>query len=66
MDAKSTTMHISNILGSLDKYIIEIGEDIVKLNIHIKGLIHSLKKYGKTICNLKVDITKGYIAYRDK
>ena len=66
LDIKSTTSHICKSLTTLDKYMHEIGDNILKFNTYVKGLIRSLTECGEQTYDLITYLTKGYLAYRNK
>ena len=47
IDTNATTIHIREKLSSLDGYLKEVGNNVVKMNEHTKGLLISLKARGE-------------------
>jgi hypothetical protein len=66
IDTNATTSNIRTKLSSLDTYIHTIGQDITKLNTHVKLLIGSLQARGETTQDLLTNLFKGYMECSDK
>ena len=66
LDTKTTAMYIRNSLGDLATYMNEVGDDILKFNTYVKGLVRSLHEHGEYSSDLLINVTKGYLACKDK
>ena len=66
IDTNATTRHIREKLSSLDGYLKEVGNDVVKMNEHTKGLLISLKARGETTEDLISNLFKAYKSVPDK
>ena len=66
LDTKTTTTYIRQCLVNLLSYMHKLGNNILKFNTYVKGLIQSLNKHGKTTYNLLVNVSNGYLVYKDK
>jgi len=66
LDTNATTANIRKKLSSLDTYILTIGSDITKFNIHVSLLMDSLAARGESTQDLLTNLFKGYQAATDK
>ena len=66
LDTKTTTSFIRQSLTSLDKHMSSIGDDVLKFNTHVKGLIRSLQERGEQTYDLLMHLKKGCMACKDK
>ena len=66
LDTNATTANIRKKLSSLDTYILTIGSDITKFNIHVSMLMDSLAARGESTQDLLTNLFKGYQAATDK
>ena len=44
----------------------EVGDNILKFNTYVKGLVHSLYKCGEYSHDLLINAIKGYVSCKDK
>ena len=66
VDNRSTTNHLREQLSSLDTYMYECGNDIIKFNIHAQNLELTLKARGQEVRDLILHLFKGYAVYSDE
>jgi hypothetical protein len=66
IDTHATTAHIRTQLSSLDVYMLTIGSDIEKFNIHVKTLIEQLASRGEKTFDLLTNLFKGYKTAKDR
>ena len=66
LDTKTIATYIQNSLSNLSTYINKVGNDILKFNTYVKGLVHSSYEYGEYSYDLLINVRKGYMSYKDK
>jgi len=47
-------------------YMSSVGDDILKFNTYIKGLVYSLQERGESSTDLLINVNKDYMACKDK
>ena len=66
MDTKTTATYIRTSLSNLSTYMNAIGDDILKFNFYVKGLVRSLHERGERSTDLLINVTQGHMACKDK
>lgn len=66
LDTNATTASIRNKLSNLDTYINTIGNDVLKFNSYVKGLLLSLKARGEKTEDLLTNLFKAYKSVSDQ
>ena len=66
LDTKTTTSYIRKSLTSLDQYMSAVGDDILKFNTYVRGLVRSLGERGEQTYDLITHLTNGYMSCKDK
>ena len=66
VDTNATTSHILTQLGHLDKIVIDLNSNIVKVNERVKALVEELAARGETTNHLLNDLFEGYKVASDK
>ena len=66
LDTKTTTTFIRNRLANLADLMKKMGDDALRFNTQVKGLIRSLRERGADSYDLVVNLNKGYMACQDK
>jgi hypothetical protein len=66
VDTNATKRYLREQLSSLDKYMIEVGSDIQKFNLHVLSLLEQLYARGGMTEDLLTNLLKGYEAASDK
>ena len=59
LDTKTIATYIRNSLSNLSAYMSSIGDDILKFNTYVKGLVRSLQERGKSSTNLLIMLTRA-------
>ena len=59
-------MHIQSSLKYWATYINGVGDDILKFNTYVKGLVHSLHGHIEHLSDMFISFIKGYFACKDK
>ena len=65
LETKSTTTFIHQTLTTLDERMKSYGDDVLKFNTYVKGLIRSLHERGEQTYDLLIHLKKGYLACKD-
>ena len=60
LDTTAAKSIVRTELSSLDTYMVMVGSDIAKFNLHVKDLLQSLAAYGETTLDLMENLYKGY------
>ena len=66
VDTNATTSHILTQLGHLDKNVIDLKSNIVKVNKKVKALVEELAAHGESTNHLLNDRFEGYKVASDK
>ena len=66
LDTKTTATCIRTSLNNLPACMKSVGDDILKFNCHVKGLVRSLQERGERSTDLLINVTQGYMACQDK
>ena len=66
VDTNATTSHILTQLGYIDKIVVDLKSNIVKVNEKVKASVEKLAARGETTSHLLNDLFKGYNVASDK
>ena len=66
LDTKTTATYIRTSLNNLPTYMNSVGDDILKFNFYVKGLVRSLQERGERSTDLLINVTQGYMTCKDK
>ena len=66
VDNRSTTNYLRKQLSSLDTYMYECGNDIIKFNTHAQNLELALKARGQEVKDIIIHLFEGYAACLDE
>ena len=66
LDTKTTTTFIRNRLANLGDLMKKMGDDVLRFNTQVKGLIRSLSERGAVSHDIVINLSKGYMACQDK
>jgi len=65
LDSKATVSSIRTQLSYMDRYIQDVGGDVIKFNAHVTGLLEKLASYGETSNELLTMLFKAYKCVKD-
>ena len=66
VDTNATTSHILTQFGPIDKIVVDLKSNIVKVNKKVKALVEELAARGESTNHLLDDLFEGYKVASDK